>query len=144
MSGVGCAMFHLMLIPVSFCSVALRSEAGAEPPLPGFTVPATKPVGTVFIMSRQDKSGVFEKSRSKLFIKGIGMSLFFSKRSFSLFLLVCVGIFIKIDQTTFCFQYSFSELSYINLLASKIGFYFVSCISLPKTVHGVFPNMTLL
>lgn len=91
-----------------------RSEAGAEPPLLGFIVPATKPVGTVFIMLRQDKSGVFEQSLGKLFIKGIGMSLFFSKRS--LFLLVCVGIFIKIDQTTFCFQYSFSELSYLNLL----------------------------
>lgn len=135
-------MFHLMLIPVFFCSRALRSEAGAEPPLLGFTVPATKPVGTVFVMLRQDKSGVFEQSLGKLFIKGIGMSLFFSKRG--LFLLVCVGIFIKIDQTTFCLQYSFSELLYLNLLASKIGFYFVSCISLPKTVHGVFPNMILL
>ena len=63
-------------------------RGGAEPPSPCLTVPATKPVGTVYIMSRQDKSGVFELSVGKVLIKAIGMSLFFSKRLFYKFIFI--------------------------------------------------------
>ena len=64
-----------------------------SPPSPCLTVLATKPVGTVCIMSRQDKSGVFELSLDKVFIKaikGIGTSLFFSKMLFSKFIFISV------------------------------------------------------
>lgn len=63
-------------------------RAGVEPPLSCLTVPATKPVGTVYIMSRQDKSGVSELSVSQVLIKAVGMSLSFLRGySVSLFLL---------------------------------------------------------
>lgn len=83
-------MFWLLLITVPFSQRPYHVEGGAEPPSPCLTAPATKPVGTVCIMSRQDKSGVFELSLGKVFIKAIGKSLFFSKgSSVSLFLLGC-------------------------------------------------------
>lgn len=118
---------------VLFAPRPYHFEIGAEPPLPYSTVLATKPVGTVCIMSRQGKSGVFEHNLGKIFIKAIGMSLFFSKGS--LFLLVC-KIFIKVDHCLLC-------SSYIDLLTSNIGFCF-RCITLPKTVQCVFPNVILL
>ena len=78
-----------MLMPVFFLLQGLITWRVERSSFALFHCPATKPVGTVCIRSGQDKSGVSEHSLGEILVKAVGMSLFFSKGSFFLFVLVC-------------------------------------------------------